>query len=265
MNIESFMIYGSDKKMISCYEKIRSYGYKADILNTETNIDISSYDYIILPIPTIANSKINGTHISLDEFVNLVTDNQMVFCGNLDPSAHNNFYSYYNENFLIKNSRLTAQGVLKLISMNVEEDFNGLKVVVVGYGRCGKAVCKLLKGCGMNVTSVSRRNVTRVLAQDDGLKTGNIDYLNDTIENFDIIVNTVPVNIINKESIAKLSQKNIYIEIASKPYGFDISEYDVYNFKYILGESLPGRFTPVSAGYNIADTVLDILKEAEYG
>lgn len=265
MNDETFLVYGSDKKMISCYEKLKSYGYKAEILNSEVNFDISAYNYIILPIPTIANSKINGTNISLSEFVASVSDNQIVFCGNLNPSAYKNFYSYYNENFLIKNSRLTAQGVLKLISMNVEEDFNSLKVVVIGYGRCGKAVCKLLKGCGMNVTSVSRRKVTRVLAQDDGFCTGDFDYLNNTIEHFDIIINTVPVNIIYKESISKLSQKNIFIEIASKPYGFDISEYDVYNFKYILGESLPGRFTPVSAGYNIADTVLDILKEAEYG
>ena len=140
-----------------------------------------------------------------------------------------------------------------------------MKVLVVGYGRCGKAVCKLLKNCGMKVTSVSRRRETKALAENDGIFVEDLTNLNRIISDFDIIINTVPANIINRVSVGKLDQKNIYIEIASKPYGFDISEYDVFNFKYILGESLPGKFAPVAAGYNIADTVLNILKEEEYG
>ena len=262
---ESFLIYGNDKKMISCMEKIRSYGYIADVMNVDENSDISKYNYIILPVPTIANSKINGTQTTMNELVDLLNDKQIVFCGNMDPTPYRNFYTYYNESFLIKNSRLTAQGVLKLISQYVEVDFKSLSVAVTGYGRCGKAICKLLKNCGMDVTSVSRRVETRVLAEDDSMKISDIKDFNRNISAYDIIVNTIPVNIISEESVAKLSQKNLYLEIASKPYGFDISENDVHNFKYLLGESLPGRFTPISAGYNIADTVLDILKEEVYG
>ena len=266
MKAESFLIYGSDKKMTACYERIKSYGYGADILINYENADISRYNYIILPVPTIANSKINGTGISFNEFIDMLNDNQRIFCGNLDVSKYKNFYSYYyNEGFLIKNSRLTAQGVLKLISQNTDKDFKCLKVLVIGYGRCGRAICKLLKNCEMSVTSASRRIQTRIQAEDDGLTVRYLNDLSAVIDSFDVIINTVPVNIIAEDCISKLSQKNIYIEIASKPYGFDISRYDVFNFKYLLGESLSGRFTPVSAGYYIADTVLDILKEEVYG
>ncbi len=266
MKAESFLIYGSDKKMISCCQRLCNRGFVADIIDSEQFTDICRYNNIILPLPTIANSKINGTDTSLSDLIRLLNSEQKVFCGNLDLSIYKNFYSYYyNESFLINNSRLTAQGVLKIITANVEEDFKRLKVAVIGYGRCGKAVCKLLKNCGMKVTSISRRKETMTLAEDDGVFADEINNLNRTIMDYDIIINTVPVNIVDRDSVSKLSQKNIYIEIASKPYGFDISEYDVFNFKYILGESLPGRFTPISAGYNIADTVLDILKEEEYG
>ncbi|HCT17325.1 MAG TPA: hypothetical protein DIW36_08120 [Ruminococcaceae bacterium] len=61
----------------------------------------------------------------------------------------------------------------------------------------------------------------------------------------------------------RLTSKNLYVEIASKPYGFNINETDKYNFRYILAESLPGRFTPTSAGANIADTVIELIKEGK--
>ena len=41
----------------------------------------------------------------------------------------------------------------------------------------------------------------------------------------------------------------------------NINEIDKYNFRYVLAESLPGRFTPTSAGANIADTVIEMIKE----
>ena len=61
----------------------------------------------------------------------------------------------------------------------------------------------------------------------------------------------------------KLTKQNLYVEIASKPYGFNINEIDKYNFRYVLAESLPGRFTAESAGAYIADTVTEILKEGK--
>ncbi len=267
MKVDSFLILGSDKKMIACRDRLRERDFRADVFDRKSSIEnIKCYNYLILPLPTIANSKINGTSISLTELISELDENQKVFCGNLKTDLYKNFYSYYyDESFLINNSRLTAQGVLRLITENIEKDYKNSKVLVIGYGRCGKSVCKLLKNCGMQTTSVSRKRDTKTLAENDGILVEDLNNLNQIISDFDIIINTVPVNIINREGISKLSQKNIYIEIASKPYGFDISEYDVFNFKYILGESLPGRFTPVTAGYNIADTVLNILKEEEYG
>ena len=74
-------------------------------------------------------------------------------------------------------------------------------------------------------------------------------------------MNTVPHNILSKKTMEKLTKRNLYIEIASKPYGFNINEIDKYNFRYVLAESLPGRFTPTSAGANIADTVIEMIKE----
>lgn len=264
MTGEKFLILGNDKKMFACCNRLKDVGYTAVMYDNDKNF--TDYDNIILPLPTIANTKIKGTDITFDEFSGSLSCGQKVFCGNIDVTPFENYYSYYcDESFLINNSRLTAQGVLRLILDTVDCDMIELNAVVIGYGRCGKSICRLLKNCGFKVMSASRRKETINEAYNDGVKAVPINQIEEFVDNTDIVINTVPVNIISTEYISRFKSKTIYIEVASKPYGFNITQTDVYNFRYILAESLPGRFTPESAGKNIADTVLKILKEEVYG
>lgn len=264
MTGEKFLILGNDKKMFACCNRLKDVGYTAVMYDNDKNF--TDYDNIILPLPTIANTKIKGTDITFDEFSGSLSCVQKVFCGNIDVTLFENYYSYYcEESFLNNNSRLTAQGVLRLILDTVDCDMIELNAVVIGYGRCGKSICHLLKNCGFKVMSASRRKETIIEAYNDGVKAVAINQIEEFVDNTDIVINTVPVNIISTEYISRFKSKTIYIEVASKPYGFNITQTDVYNFRYILAESLPGRFTPESAGKNIADTVLKILKEEVYG
>ncbi len=263
-----FLIAGNDRKMSECGKRLRLFGFEAKCCEGEDFIkSIPYYENIILPLPTVANGMISYTGIKIQELEKKLYEKQKVFFGNIPLNSFNEcgFSYYYNEAFLIKNSRLTAQGVLRIITENTKKDFINQRVAVLGFGRCGKAVCKLLKNCGFNVTSFSRRYESRALAENEGLLSADLNEIDDSIYGFDIIVNTVPFNILSEKCLHLLTQENLYIEIASKPYGFDISKSDIFNFKYVLGESLPGRFTPISAGINIADTVLEILKEGNHG
>lgn len=264
MKGEKFLILGNDKKMFACCNRLKDIGYTAEMYENGTKFE--DFDNIILPLPTIANTKIKGTNITFDEFAGSLSFGQKVFCGNIDVVSFENYYSYYcDESFLISNSRLTAQGVLRLILDTVDCDMIELNAVVIGYGRCGKSICRLLKNSGFKVMSASRRKETIIEAYNDGIKAVSINKIDEFVDDTDILINTVPVNILSKEYISRLKSNTIYIEVASKPYGFNITETDVYNFRYILAESLPGRFVPESAGKNIADTVLKILKEEVYG
>lgn len=267
MMVNSFLIIGSDKKMIECKKRLNSKGYAADCrTGTDALSEISEYNNIILPLPTIANGYISGSGITLEQLIETVNEGQNIFYGNYTPDNKINAFSYYyNNSFIMKNSYLTAQGVLKMILDNVDYSINKTKVAVIGYGNCGKMISSLLRNTGLDVNVFSRRKETITEAELYGFSSESINKLEKTLSNYRLIVNTVPSNIISKKAIEKLSQDNVYIEVASKPYGFNIADTDVFNFKYILAESLPGRFTPVSAGEIIADTVIDMLKEVKYG
>ncbi len=266
--IGNFLIAGNDKKMTECKKRLTASGFNGECKTGEEFYkSISLYENIILPLPTVANGVIAYTGKTVDDIKSALAQNQRVFFGNLSPDTFdlNGYSYYYDEAFLIKNSRLTAQGVLQIILDSLNRDISSVRVAVLGFGRCGKAVCRLLKSCGFNVTSFSRKRESAVSAVNYGCNVSKIAAVDEKISGYDIIVNTVPSNIISEKGLEKLTRENLYIEVASKPYGFDISKADVYNFKYVLAESLPGRFTPVSAGVNIADTVLEILKEVKYG
>lgn len=265
MQGEKFLLIGNDKKMQACANRLIQRGYFATCCEKEEigNI-LPFYPNIILPLPTLANGIISGTGLSSEGFAELLGKTQRVFYGNL---SYNPFgeraLSYYNESFLVKNSRLTAQGTLRIILENTDRDIYSMKAAVLGYGRCGKAICKVLQSNGADVVSVSRSHYSTTVAENEKLSTMRFEEFFGNIQNFDVIVNTVPYNIIGKAAAERLTKKNLYIEIASKPYGFNINETDKYNFRYILAESLPGRFTPASAGENIADTVIEMIKEGK--
>lgn len=265
MQAEKFLIIGNDKKMQACRNRFVELGFTASCCDGEGSEEkIASAKNIILPIPTVANGVISGTRITLEELCGFLSDNQTVFYGNLKENPFGKRGKcYYNESFLIKNSRLTAQGTLKIILESTDRDMYSLHAAVLGYGRCGRAICKALQSNGADTTLVTRTPYSTVLAENEKLRSIDFREFCKTASTFDIIVNTVPHNILGIDTMEKLTKKNLYIEIASKPYGFNINEIDKYNFRYVLAESLPGRLTPTSAGANIADTVIEILKEGK--
>ena len=254
-----FLVLGKSKRMLACAGRLEQHGYEAVCLDgTESCSEIKKHKKVILPLPTLDGERIRGTNLSFEKFCSLLAEDCTVFCGNISPGSFPcRAYSYYeNEEFIAENSRLTAQGTLRLVLENTEKDISTLKIAVIGYGHCGREICRLLKSCSADVTSFSRRSE----AENDGLKADKTENINLRLSEFDMIINTVPCNIIDRNALRRLTQDNVYIEIASKPYGF-APDADNLNFRYIPAGGLPGRFTPVSAGINIADTVISMMKE----
>lgn len=259
MNKPNYLIFANDEKMKICMQVLRKHGYlcqAADGENLAEQLSLSTD--IILPLPSIKNGFIAGTDMTWDDLAVCVSKNHRVFCGNLkNPNLPCRCDSYYfDDDFLMKNSRLTAQGVLKIVLENIKCDLTDLSVAVLGYGRCGRAICSLLMRCGCQVTAFARREESRAEAEKRGIPTENLNQITATLYRYDVTVNTIPSNIVSDDCLSALTENNIYIEIASKPYGFDSASRQSYKFHYILAESLPGKFTPWSAGRNIAETVI---------
>ena len=189
---------------------------------------------------------------------------EIVIGGRADNEAIALFNSldikYFNmledEIFQARNARLTAEGTLDIILSHSFVSIDRLKVLVIGFGRTGAAVVKLLRDVGVNTLTVATNSSLRpaMAFADNVIKSSNFDFAP-----YDIVINTAPQQIIDDKEILTFSSSAIYIDLASKPaLSLNFAKYlgvdaDIY-------PALPAKTAPISAGEAIADYVRRVLK-----
>ncbi len=228
------------------------------------------FDAVIFPLPSVKFSRINCEYeVKSENIFPLVKKGGFAFAAMADEkllgeieNAELSFFDYYErEELIILNAALTAQGVLELVLINSDVCLNELKILVTGYGKTGEAIADAMKKNGVSVTVAARRVRDRARAKMKNMNAVNFDEIKDVASNFDFVINTVPEQVIGKNLLSKFNNKCIFLEIASKPYGIDIPSAEMQSKKVIIASSLPGKYTPRSAGVFIAQTILNIVKE----
>ena len=180
----------------------------------------------------------------------LIKDNCLVFSGNgpkIEKLLERQVIDYSKDPyFLQKNAELTAEATICLIFSYTQKSLRGQRVLVAGYGRIGKALCKILDFFGAEVFIYARRKEIQNEANSCGYMTVSLDGS----LSYDIILNTVPSIIFTNEIIESISDSTVLFELASKPGGFENT------LRVVDGGRLPGRILPKSASKIIFDTII---------
>lgn len=100
----------------------------------------------------------------------------------------------------------TVQGILKAIIDNTEFTINSSKCAIFGYGRIGSLTADILSSIGAKVTVCARKYSDLAKATSKGLDSCFIKDFSSIADEFDIIVNTVPAVIINRDILVKLKK-----------------------------------------------------------
>ena len=160
-----------------------------------------------------------------------------------------------DDNFALKNALLTAEGSLFALMELTNKALRDSNSYVLGYGKCGKALARLLKAVDINTTIVARREVSRSEAWRDGFRA--IDYYEFTseIKQADSIFNTVPAYVLCECVLRKMSNKTIIIDIASSPGGTDFEIARQLGITAVLKPGIPGKYSPSSAGEIMANCI----------
>ena len=142
---------------------------------------------------------------------------------------------------------------------------HGSRALVIGYGRIGKVLSRLLKALGVNVTASARKPSDLAWIRADGINAANTSELCSLFENkdFDMIFNTVPHTVLGTKELERIRVGTLIVDLASKPGGVDTEAADAMSHSVIWALSLPGKVAPVTSGRIIADTVLAHLKKYE--
>ncbi len=115
---------------------------------------------LVLPYPATRDGvHISATHIPFSALP--LKEGVTVVGGDIPADWHREHVLFFDlarqEGFLWENARLTAEGALAAVLNATERGLYGLPVAVVGFGRIGKQLARLLNAVGGRVTVYARR------------------------------------------------------------------------------------------------------------
>ena len=207
-------------------------------------------EVFILPIPTTRDGiLLKDTDITLSETVGRVEKGDLVICYGLADRFKEEirgrgadvYDAGSDEGFLEANAHLTAictLGVLLTTEQRAPEDLN---FGIVGYGRIGKSLARLLLFLGADVAVYTTREKTRLELCECGIKA----YASGAgVRGIDILINTAPAVIFSTESEG-ISEARI-IDLASGNNFPGITGVEAY-------PSIPAKMFPKTAGRLLLD------------
>ncbi len=280
IKMKKFLFIGGDKRQQYAAQYLMQQGHSVITAEDCPEFDkmVGEADYIVLPLPVSrdgvrVNSPLSVAPLTLKKVIRALDESKTVFAGMPDKETtveleckDIKLYDYYkNEALTILNSISTAEGVIHeaIGSMNI--NLHGSKAAVFGYGKASSALARRLVALGAQVWAFARSERDRAYAESDRCKAVKLDRAAEENIGFDLVVNTVPAPVIDEKFIKTLPKSCLIIEIASAPYGVDFAAAEANGIRVIRSPSLPGRYSPKSAGEAIARTILNTISLNEKG
>lgn len=288
--MKTVSVIGGDLRALTLAGLLRDDGCSVTVYGFDRDIDTAGHkaagslaealsaEVIVLPIPASSdgvgiNAPYAKNRILLDDFFAGLGPAKLVLAGHVSKKLADRFdaegvayIDYYNrEELVVKNTVPTAEGAIEIAISETPVTLCGSNVLVVGYGRIGKVLTRLLTAFGAKVTASARRLGDMAWIEASGAKAVHTNAISACAGEFDIIFNTVPGIVINEEVLAAMKQDALVIDLASVPGGVDLEAAKSLNRRIIWALSLPGKTAPITAGGIIKDTVTNILAELEVG
>ncbi len=286
----SFSIIGGDLRIIKLAKMLANEGHtlytygleKAEELKDTPNIIFADkiskaipkdVEVVIGPIPFSSNgNNINAPfsdkEISIRELIHYLNA-KILIAGSISPEVYEIATDDYieivdimkREELAVLNTISTAEGTIEIAIANTNKIIHGSEILILGFGRIGKVLARKLAGLSAKVTCAARKDEDLAWIRAYGHNETNINALGENLSKYDIIINTVPHLILNKEKLEYVKKDVLLIDLASNPGGIDKRETKDLNLKLIWALALPGKVAPVTTAEFIKDTIYNILKE----
>jgi len=263
---------------------IKVYGFSADKKQFSENVEIYEdikdaiidSDVVICPLPystdgETINAPFFDKPIYIEDLLKVIKKNELLLVGKKDSKLEKltEFYKVRcidyleREELAVLNAVPTAEGAIETAMRETPFTLNGSKVLILGNGRIGKVLAKMLCGIGADVTACVRKYKDAAYCRAMGYGRIFFSELSEKICEYNVIFNTVPTMVIDESEIKKIKSDAVIIDLASKPGGVNFKITEKYKVKTIWALSLPGKAAPDTAGDFIAETIINIIRELE--
>jgi len=283
-----FTVVGGDKRNIALAEMLFRQGHDVKLfgfVNNERELPmqckllseaISKAQYIIGPTPCslgggALNAPFHNGPLYVEDLFRLIKPHQVFIAGYVKPEVSKLAEEYgihiidmlKREELLVLNAIPTAEGAIKIAIEETDITLHGSQIMVIGYGRVGTALCRMLGGIGAKVTVVVNTGQGLAQAKSAGYEAVFFKEMENYLPKADVIFNTVPEILLNEKNLPLVRESTLIIDLASPPGGVDASVSRALGLKALFTNSLPGKVAPITTASYILDTVNQIISELE--
>ncbi len=286
---KGFTIIGGDERSIYLAESllkdgkdVRVFGFDTikDELKVEdaSNLEEALEDshVIIGPLPfsrdgVTINAMFSSKTIDISDVFEKISKNQVLIIGKGDDDilalakekdVHIEDY-FLREEMQILNAIPTSEGAIQVAMRERSTTIHGSNVLILGFGRIGKVLAKMINGIGANTFVVARKYSDIAWIKALGYTPILFEDISKYLSDMDIVFNTVPNMVLSEDLLSKLKKDSLVIDLASKPGGVDFEKAKELGIKVKWELGVPGKAAPVTAANVVKETVYNILGELE--
>lgn len=279
--MKSFLFLGGDLRMLFAARYLNRYHscFVKGFENAPSRFDFlpvaregMKFDCIVLPLPASTDgetivSPFSAEPLPFSEIARLAQKGGHIYTSKSFPRLDSvcadcslsQFNYFTREELQVMNAVPTAEGAIHIAISELEETIFGSNILVTGLGRIGKALSRLLTGMGAKVTVAVRKPSDCAYASQlgcCGVMLGSDEFIR-AVRSCCLSFNTVPVQIYSDELLHEFKRDAVLIDLASSPCAPEKSD----GVKIIRALSLPGKYSPKSAGQIIGQTLENMLLE----
>lgn len=282
--IKNIAIIGGDLrivKLVGMLEKenynVTTYGMEkaTEVQNKANSINecIQGADIVIGPLPLSSNGEsintpFSNNKISIDELIDNL-DGKTFIAGAIKPEIYEKLGNrnitildiLKREELAVLNAISTAEGAIEIAIHETPKNLHGNNVLVLGFGRVGKILAKMLDGIGAHVACEARKTTDLAWIKAYGYEPINLIELKENLSRFDIIINTIPYVLLNKEMLQEVKKDAFIIDLASHPGGVDKQAVKELGIQFNWALSLPGKVSPITSAEFMKETLINMFKE----
>ena len=157
-----------------------------------------------------------------------------------------------DETYLAMNAAITAECALEIAMPQLNTALYDSPALIIGWGRIGKCLARLLKAFGCPVTVAARKESGRAMLRALQYTAVDTAQLATILPGYRLIFNTAPEPVLSAKELQK-AKNCLKIDLASRR---GLEGEDV-----LWARGLPGIHAPESSGKLIAETLLHYIKE----
>ncbi len=278
--IRKILVVGGDRRALLMAPMLAGAGYEVRTLGLaagdEKQADIAGADALLMPYPFAVRDgnvpTLTGLTLHPGDVLECAGNGTAVLAGQgLEPyiAAEKALgkklgLAYYtsHEPFVQKNAELSAEAALFEAMGRSQRALMDQAVLVMGYGRFGRALALRLRAVGAKVWVAARREAARLLAGEEGMHPIMPEEIAEVAPELGMVLNTVPAPIIDTQALKALPKGAWLLELASAPYGFNRDEARRLDLKSDVLPGLPAKYACESAALALKEAAMRLLVEA---